>query len=478
MLRTRDRIRHGPFGLCMLVLFGCVDERIVFRDRELFTEPPAGAANFVGYTDADAKLVVCGNCHVGHQGDWVKTAHADAWKTLEANPGKQALCEGCHSVSSRGNFASGQAGYDATKDKRYHDVQCESCHGASLEHVRAPDRSLPPLASLAVDTGAAITRGCGECHSGTHHPYAEEWKSSGHGNVQLSPAGRAECNICHTAEDVLAGWGIRANYAERDTVTTNASRHLPITCSVCHDPHASDIPGQLRFPVDVPSEEQNLCMKCHHKRGNPDPSTFRGPHSPEGPVLLGYGGWWPPALQFAGDTIRAAHGSSQNPKLCAGCHLPRFTVTDAQGGFQYQATGHLFEAIPCINAQGLPTRGDCALGQRSFKTCTEGCHVHTEASARSAYVTVQLRITTLANTVDAMLKQVPASEFSTSDNRYTTGEGARFNMELGQTAGSFIHNPFLIEALLTGSIVQLRKDYNIPAPPGIPLENILSRAEH
>ncbi|MCI0436533.1 MAG: hypothetical protein L0271_23290 [Gemmatimonadetes bacterium] len=474
MPRTR-RIRFRTAMVVLTAILGCVDERVVFRDRELFTEPPPGSANFIGYTDQSSKLPVCGNCHVGHQADWVNTAHADAWATLAASPGRQASCEGCHTVSSRGNAASGQVAWDATKDTRYHDVQCESCHGAGLEHVRTPDRALPPLASLAVDTGTAIARGCGECHSGTHHPYVEEWKQSGHGNVQASPAGRAECNVCHTAEDVLAAWGIRVNYAERDTVAMTAGRHLPITCGVCHDPHARDIPGQLRFPVDVPTEEQNLCMKCHHKRGNPDPTTFRGPHSPEGPVLLGYGGWWPPALQFAGDTIRSTHGSSQNPKLCAGCHLPRFTVTDAQGGFQFQATGHLFEAIPCINAQGLPTRGDCGLGQRTFKVCTEGCHVHTEASARSAYITVELRISTLSETVERMLDQVPASEFNTSDNRYTTGEGTRFNLELAGTAGSFVHNPFLIEALLTASIVQLRKDYGIPAPPGIPLENTLSR---
>ncbi len=469
----------GGSMLVLAVLFaGCVDERVVFRDRELFAEPPPGAANFVGYTDRTAKLVVCGNCHVGHQGDWVRTAHADAWKTLDANASKQAFCEGCHTVSSRGNFTSGQVAWDATKERRYHDVQCESCHGPSLDHVRTPDRSRPPLASMAVDTGTAIGRGCGECHSGSHHPYVEEWRQSGHGSVVLSPAGRAQCNICHTGEDALAGWGIRVNYAERDTAMTVASRHLPITCGVCHDPHATDIPGQLRFPVDVPNEEQNLCMKCHHKRGNPDPTTFRGPHSPEGPVLLGYGGWWPPALQFIGDTIRAAHGSGQNPKLCAGCHLPRFTVTDAQGGFQFQATGHLFEAIPCIDAQGRPTRGDCAIGQRSFKTCTEGCHVHTETSARSVYQVVQLRITNLTTTLDNMLKQVPASEFSTSDNRYTTGEGSRFNLQLAQTRGSFVHNPFLIEALLTGSILQLRRDYNIAAPPGIVLDNVLGRAGH
>ena len=43
---------------------GCVDEKIVFQDRELFEEPLAAAGDFLGYTDHDTKLTVCGNCHI------------------------------------------------------------------------------------------------------------------------------------------------------------------------------------------------------------------------------------------------------------------------------------------------------------------------------------------------------------------------------------------------------------------------------
>jgi hypothetical protein len=37
------------------------------------------------------------------------------------------------------------------------------------------------LASIKSDTGAAVTNGCAECHSGTHHPFVEEWRMSRHG---------------------------------------------------------------------------------------------------------------------------------------------------------------------------------------------------------------------------------------------------------------------------------------------------------
>ncbi|NIQ60186.1 MAG: hypothetical protein GWN71_44785, partial [Gammaproteobacteria bacterium] len=55
-----------------------------------------------------------------------------------------------------------------------------------------------------------------------------------------------------------------------------------------------------------------------------------------------------------------------------------------------------------------------------------------------------------------------ASEFDDSDDRYTTGEGARFNAELAALRGSTAHNPFLVEALLRASIDQVRADYDLP----------------
>jgi predicted CXXCH cytochrome family protein len=271
-------------------------------------------------------------------------------------------------------------------------------------------------------------------------------------------------------------WGVRDDYIEKDQALNDPAVHLPITCGVCHDPHARENEAQLRFPIDVPSEEENLCMKCHHKRGTPDPSNFRGPHSPEGPVLLGYGGWWAPAMEFPTDTILASHGSGRNPRLCAGCHVNSFTVTDeVTGEFQFQATGHLFQAIPCLNAQGIPTTDDCALDQRSFRSCAaSGCH-GAEGVARGLYGLAQTRMEDLVGELDALLAQVPASEFSNTDNRYTSAEGSRFNKELAEFPGSPIHNPVLIESLLRGSIRQLRDEYGLSSPTGVSLEQTFKK---
>ncbi len=469
---------HGK-RLSLILLLGlasasCVDEKVVFRDRELFTEPPPGAANFLGYTDEATKLTVCGNCHVNNQTSWAQTKHAGAWADLQASGHASAACENCHSVSALGNKTVADGGYTVTKDARYHDVQCENCHGPGLTHVQNPQATNVPLAPMKVDTG--LTTGCGECHSGTHEPFVTEWRQSLHANIEPSPAGNTACQGCHVGEGILRAWGINSNYLEKDSLANNASAHLAIVCAVCHDPHEKANSAQLRFPIDVPSEEQNLCMKCHDRRVTPELTSTRGPHAPQGALLLGNAGWFPPDFGVNPGELVATHGSDSNPRLCATCHVNRFQVTDPNtGSFVFQATGHLFEPIPCLDSKGLPTAGNCDISARTFKSCAAtGCH--TEVSARSAFIAAQSRIDVLTNTLDAMIKKIPSTEFNTSDGKLTTGEGASFDLSLARDFdGSVIHNPFLTEALVTGSIKQITKDYGITAPPGIVLDNILQK---
>jgi predicted CXXCH cytochrome family protein len=463
-------------------------KEIVYEERPLFDEPEATALGFLGYADEQSGLTVCGQCHVSFQRRWHDTRHAQAWETLATSPANAPLCQACHSTNSLGNVAAGTTGgYVAHADARYEDVQCESCHGPGLEHVQSPTRNTWPLASIAV--GPTLESGCGECHSGTHQPFVEQWASSGHATVQASRATNPDCIGCHRAQDVLRVWGVKSEYREK----SSATEHLPVTCPVCHDPHDATNPKQLRAPIDVANEDENLCMKCHHKRGGPDTLTFRGPHSPQGPLLLGTAGWRPPNMQQAPGTIVATHGSAANPRLCAGCHVNQWEVRDAlTGQFVFRSTGHTFQAIPCVDAEGIPTTaqdcGETNLAQRSFRACAvSGCH-GSEAVARSLVVLVRDRLSTLAAGVDELLEQVqpswktcrnndrcPAgSEFNSKDGRYTTAEGSAFNFDLATaSAGSAIHNPWLVEALLRASIRQIELDYALTAPAGLSLEQQL-----
>ena len=459
--------------IAAVVASSCTSEKIVYRSEPSFTAPPTAAGDFVGYADTASKQTVCGNCHVDKQTQWAGTKHATAWADLQASGHAGASCEPCHTVSKNGNAVTVDAvGYTATKDARYEDVQCESCHGPGLAHVTAPGLGNRPLASIAVDTGAAFGNGCGECHSGTHEPFVDEWKQSMHGQMNSHAMGNVACQPCHTAQGALAAFNVNTAYLEKDQVATNP---LPIVCAVCHDPHGSDNPAQLRFPINSTDPTQNLCMKCHQRNAVADPTNTHGPHSPEGPLLIGTAGWWPPGTQLnLPDTIVATHGTTRNPGLCVTCHVNRFTVTDPNtGNFAFQATGHLFVAIPCLDSAGLPTVDNtCTISQRSFSACTaSGCH-GSDAVAQSALTATRGRIALLDSTLARQLAQVDPAELAVSTT-LTTAKGAQFNLQLAEEPGSVVHNPFLIEALLTASINQMQKDYGIAPQVGVNLNNIL-----
>lgn len=476
------RVRRLLLAVVPLLLAGCQDETIVYRNRPLFADPPSEALGFLGYSDSTVKLTVCGNCHVGVQAEWELTAHADAWATLENSGHSQAICEGCHTVNQRGNMVVEVAGYSAAPDARYHDVQCESCHGPGLDHVLDPDAE-QPIPSILADTGA--TSGCGECHSGTHHPFVDEWAQSPHAQVLSAPAGRAECQGCHIAQGALRAFGVTADYQEKDGAP------LPLVCAVCHDPHGGvtdsteRIEGQLRFPVKTTSIEEHLCARCHNRRTVPDPNSSHGvePHAPEAALLVGDAGWFPPGVTL--DSIRGTHGSAKNERLCATCHVNRFEVTDkVTGDFVFQATGHLFEAIPCLDSQGIPTTGDCALTvtARAWKGCTgSGCHGDPTA-ARSALIAAATDVRDKANTLLELLETVDPNleasggEIDGNDPRFTVAEGAFFNYNLavhggGEGSGrpdtlltvapSTVHNPFLMRALLSASIQAVQDQYGL-----------------
>jgi predicted CXXCH cytochrome family protein len=288
-------------------------------------------------------------------------------------------------------------------------------------------------------------------------------------------------------------WGEDANFAEKNTATA----YQPTSCAVCHDPHGSGNPSQLRFPVTSPDPELNLCMKCHLRRDEPEVSAS-SPHAPQGGVLLGMAGYRPPGFVYDTARIYGSHATSLNQKLCAGCHVSKFTVTDqASGAFVFNATGHLMRPLPCLDGAGKPTADKtCAYttAARSFKSCAQAnCHA-SEAVAQTAFTTVrnrmkfftdQLWVNTNGNgNVDAApadggllatIKQIRPAEFSNTDNQITPAEGAEFNARLcgeyGQSNSDNskgIHNPFLCEALLQATIDYVKTYYGLTAPPGVP----------
>jgi predicted CXXCH cytochrome family protein len=448
-----------------LALTGCVDEKIVYRDGASFAAPTTAAANFVGYSDEANKKTVCGSCHSEVQARWVKTKHASAWKDLQASGAAASYCEACHTVGPNGNAADA-GGYSGDKNARYHDVQCESCHGAGLTHISGPNASNRPLASIKADTG--LKNGCGECHSGTHNPFVDEWRISGHSKTWEASHNSTDpyCQSCHTGNGfILTQAGSNENYVEKGATTP-----MDAVCATCHDPHGSPNKAQLRFPINTASTENNLCMKCHQRRGTLQDASAQGRnsgHSPEGPTLLGQAGWFPPGMA-ASDSIRSSHGDAgKNPNLCATCHVSKYQGTDPITKAATFSTGHRFLATPCVGANGLPTVDQtCTTASMRFTSCLgTGCHA-TEALARSANNTALARVTLLSNEATRLINLVKAGPkaaectFATT-KAYTTCMGIQFNQSLVTKAGGIIHNPFLLEQLMVASINQMKKDYGV-----------------
>jgi hypothetical protein len=515
-MRTLYRLARSGVRLALsgLVLIGCTDTEFVTRDP--FNPPPDTQNNLLGYFTASDQQTTCGNCHVLHQADWFQTAHARAYADLSASTAATDACFTCHTVSDRGNALGGPAGWDAVQDTSYHDVQCESCHGPGYDHVQAPDApssaNNPPLAHVAVfgaggvADSASVAQSCAACHNQNSGPGVrayEEWAASGHARtLEEAPgefvADNPSCASCHEGKATLAAWGVTANYAERSL--TGSDHYLGQTCAVCHDPHGTaqdpstgePLPGQLRFPISAPDVNQNLCMKCHQRRSEPDQASSRGPHSPQGPMLLGDAGYHPAGFEPDIQAVATTHGSEKNPKLCAGCHVNRLTGTDVSTGQPATSAGHLFLAIPCLDAGGLPVKADCThdVPSRSWASCTaSGCHgdatVAVSAMALSGQRLEQLtkaiwddlngddRVDA-APTDGGLLSnttQIPNSgdnnQYVTNDNRITPAEGAVFNVRMlrpgGADGSSGVHNPFLAEALLRANIEELQATY-----PGLP----------
>lgn len=496
-------VRSVPLALAAVVVAGCTSEKIIYRDREPFNPPVDAASGFLGYYKASTKVTACGNCHVGVQRQWVETAHADAWATLDANPGKQDFCFACHTISENGNKATGAVGYMAVKDTAYHDVQCESCHGPGFQHVTEPDRPSTWPYARAGTTPTGET--CVACHNGTHHPFAEEWGASGHSQVIASAANRPEadgCPACHNGKIRLKSWGVTSEYVER----TQAGA-FPTNCVVCHDPHGSPNSKQLRRPIDSPDPEQNLCMQCHIRRVEPGGGSAYGarPHAPQGAVLLGTAGYRPAGFTYDTARILTSHASERNPRLCAGCHVNSFTVTDpASGNFVFQATGHLFLPIPCLDSQGKPT-ADNSCGYtaqaRSWQGCTaSGCHADAaNAAQRVQGLRADLKLLADQIWIDgdddevvdaapvdqgylATIKATVPSAFTYTDQTITPAEGAEFNVRTvgeGRYANGDkslgVHNPFLARALLSASVNELRTTYGLPGPPAA-LQALIDRS--
>lgn len=290
----------------------------------------------------------CAECHPNVHENVAATAHTHALESL----GSQATnprCLPCHTVGF--GLPTGYVIPGTTKHDTPHlaGVQCENCHGPAGNHAAIPeDLTVKPRVEIA----AAV---CGGCHSGSHQPTYEEWKTSGHAIVteDMNPAGRiSSCGRCHSGSVRLAllnGQPLPAGDA-----------NMNIACAVCHNPHeVTGNPGQLRNPVYSTNDfflstsddfqakydpNINLCAQCHNHRGANWTSSTRPPHhSPQYNMLLGTVGQ---LASGQAPNSPAAHAFLE--QQCVSCHMSTRAFTSDESP---AITGHTFKVAAYESCQ-------------------------------------------------------------------------------------------------------------------------------
>jgi predicted CXXCH cytochrome family protein len=299
-------------------------------------------------------VATCGECHADEDPyvQWQGTAHAEAWASLQESPYAQEFCYACHTVGYGDTDENGQAldngGYDETPISKLENVQCESCHGPlgdpeGLSGLVNHDylRTGPDLLGVGTEEEP---EGCGTCHRDEHHPYMEDWLTSGHAKSadQDFVITNPNCTKCHTAQGFLDA------FVSGGTSGTYGDETLPVTCVVCHDPHDPTHEGQLRADgADI------VCGWCHTSGDVLPPDT---PHHPQVDVLKGEG-----AVEYEGATYENTPHWDVTPNTCATCHI----YTKPYGGPDDPAfTGHDYMPRPenCVachpSAEGASSLDD------------------------------------------------------------------------------------------------------------------------
>jgi hypothetical protein len=131
--------------------------RVAFADRKP-APAPEGTASYVG-------VETCANCHAEEHAFWLKTRHANAYRTLSSQFKEFNLdCVGCHVTGYEK-----PGGSTVTHVSDFTNVQCEVCHGPGSRHV-ADNKD--PLAIIAKPDRAQ----CGpKCH---HLPHVKaDWSA-------------------------------------------------------------------------------------------------------------------------------------------------------------------------------------------------------------------------------------------------------------------------------------------------------------
>lgn len=271
-------------------------------------------------TDAQAGCI-CHPTAATIKASWETSKHATIFKRgvtgyLETERGKGAYATGCVKCHTNGwdkNANNGNFGYLASQGSPAWDttwykgleflngdywittgdtsrwtmltadqqknasIGCETCHGPLADHKTTADKKKAGK-SISGDV-------CNQCHNGSgRHSIGTYYENSLHFSLPsggASVGGRSNCQPCHTGKGFLY-------YLTNNKDTTGlAAQWNPatdagtsISCQVCHDPHGSSNPAQLRtvtlkgdslrngykLPANLRISHGHICGNCHSSR--------------------------------------------------------------------------------------------------------------------------------------------------------------------------------------------------------------------
>ena len=317
----------------------------------------------------------CTECHQSIHDTVMGTQHAQAFAALkqihqDGNPS----CLPCHTVG----YGNPTGFTSAAATPQLEGVQCENCHGPAGNHAANPD---DPTARPRLEIAATV---CGGCHTGSHQPTFEEWKSSPHVGVveDMNASSRIDsCGRCHSGS---ARWSM----LEGKPLPVGDA-NLGIQCINCHEPHSKTAnPHQLLNPVastndyflttsDVFTNKYdpniNVCAQCHNHRGASWTSSSRPPHhSLQYNMLLGTVG----LLTSGATPHQPASHALLIQNQCAGCHM--------------QSTNYVNESLPAVTGHSFQVQ--------TFDSC-RACHPLPEQLA-------QFTTTAISNQVQSIKTQL------------------------------------------------------------------------
>ena len=172
---------------------------------------------------------------------------------------------------------------------------CQTCHGASTEHVKASG-GVPPdmtFTKKSKNTPQARSDTCMSCHKRDSN--RSHWEGSTHQSRDIT------CANCHTV------------HAPKDPVLTKVTQ--PEVCFTCHKQQRSEVNRPSHHPI---LEGKVVCSDCHN------------PHGSVGPNLM--------KRNSVVETCYQCHAEKRGPFVhnhepvqedCTNCHNPHGTVADS-----------------------------------------------------------------------------------------------------------------------------------------------------